>query len=204
MKLQAPFRSATVGDCHKIAELFRIASDGVTDYLWSTMLQDYPGLTPLEIGAKRYADEQNIFGYKNCIVIESNREVIGMMNTFPIAPTEARSENELQRATAEPFINEPDVLAPYSLEAPNTWYICALAIFPEFRNQGLGTQLLTIARQQAKENGFSEVSLLCFEQNVDALRLYHRNGFKEIDRTPVVPHELIHYTGDVLLMTQCC
>lgn len=56
MMTTLPFRPATVADCPTLARLMQIASDGVTDYIWSTLQEDYPGLTPLEIGAKRYAD----------------------------------------------------------------------------------------------------------------------------------------------------
>lgn len=202
MKLEAPFRAATVGDCYKIAELSRIASDGVVDYVWSTLAPQYPGLTSIEIGAKRYASDQSNFSYKNCIVAERDAEVIGMMVTFPIEESEEESKNGKEATTeSEEPSGEPDVLAPYSLEVPGTWYICAIALFPQFRGQALGTEFLSIARKQAQNKGFRELSLLCFEQNTEAMRLYERNGFKVSDRAPVVPHELIHYTGDILLMT---
>jgi hypothetical protein len=32
------------------------------------------------------------------------------------------------------------------------------------------------------------------------VRLYEREGFREVDRAPVVPHPLIRHTGDVILM----
>ncbi|HEY9695937.1 MAG TPA: GNAT family N-acetyltransferase [Trichocoleus sp.] len=233
------FRSATLDDCNTIAQLMRIASDGVSEYVWSTLTEDYPGLTLIEIGARRYANLNSLFSYKNCVLAEQEDEIIGMMLTFPIENSKAAvsspivfpdvppesleapgtwhvghyalftylqststTETKIEQPTrilAEP--SEPDVLAPYNLEAPGTWYICALALFPEFRGRGIGTQFLQLAHQQAAERGFSELSLLCFEQNIGALKLYQRNGFKEIDRTPVVPHPLIHYTGDILLMT---
>jgi ribosomal protein S18 acetylase RimI-like enzyme len=202
MKLDPSFRAATIADCPKIAELFSMASDGVSDYIWSTLTDEYPGLTLLEIGAKRYANEQRLFSYKNCIVAEQAGEVIGMMLTFPIEESTDAPEPPADEALPSPSpTSEPDVLAPYNLEAPGTWYICGLAVFPEFRGQGLGTQFLSIARQQAQSQGFKELSLLCFAQNTGAFRLYQRHGFKEIDRTPVVPHPLIHHTGDLLLMT---
>lgn len=202
MKLQPPFRAAKIDDCYKIAELFRIASDGVADYTWTTLQADYPGLSLIEIGAKRYAREQTNFSYQNCIVTERDDEIIGMMVTFPSPEVEEKAANGSQ-TTNEPNNSptEPDVLAPYSMEAPGTWYICAIALFPEFRGQGLGTQFLSIARQQAQEQGYGELSLLCFEQNTGAKKLYDRNGFKVIDRASVVPHPLIHHTGDILLMT---
>jgi ribosomal protein S18 acetylase RimI-like enzyme len=197
MELRTTFRAARIEDCYAIAELFSIASDGVADYVWSTLTADYPGLTLLDIGAKRYANPDSNFSYKNCVVAEQDGEVIGIMVTF----VTEESEEEATISESEDTSDEPDVLAPYSLEAPGTWYICAIALFPEFRGGGLGSQFLDLAREQAREKGFTELSLLCFEENTGALKLYERNGFKVIDRATVVPHPLIHHTGDVLLMT---
>jgi ribosomal protein S18 acetylase RimI-like enzyme len=192
MILEAPFRPATIEDCYDIARLFKIASGGVAEYTWTTMQADYPGLSPIEIGERRYASDKTVFTYKNSIVASRDDQVMGVLVTFPIAD-EADEPSE----TAV----EDRVLAPYSLEAPGSWYICAMAFFPEFRGQGLGTKLLAIARSQAQDRGFHELSLFVFEQNAGAVRLYERNGFKTVDRAAVVPHKLIQYTGDVLLMT---
>lgn len=203
MKLASSFRAATANDCPTIAQLFSIASDGVSNYFWSTLQADYPGLSLIEIGTKQFAIEQTDFSYQNCAVVECDGEVIGMMVTFPVGASKAESEcvsevaNPLQISSSKPNVLEPY----YCLKAPGTWYIAGLAVFPEFRGQGFGTQLLSLARQQAQEQGFQELSLLAFEQNIRAVKLYERNGFKIIDCAFVVPHELIHYTGNVLLMT---
>ena len=190
MVLEAPFRPATIEDCYDIARLFKVASGGVAEYTWATMQADYPGLSPIEIGERRYASDKTVFTYNNSIVASQDDQVMGVLVTFPIA-------DEVD----EPSETQDQVLAPYSLEAPGSWYICAMALFPEFRGQGLGTKLLAIARSQAQDRGFNELSLLVFEQNTGAVRLYERNGFKTVDRAPVVPHKLIQYTGNILLMT---
>jgi hypothetical protein len=65
MSASATFRPATREDCYTIAELFRIASGGVAKYVWRTLAPEYPGLTPLEIGARRYAREEGAFSNKN-------------------------------------------------------------------------------------------------------------------------------------------
>jgi ribosomal protein S18 acetylase RimI-like enzyme len=203
MKLDPSFRAATANDCSTIAQLFSIASDGVSNYFWSTLQVDYPGLSLIEIGTNQFAIEQTDFSYQNCVVVECDGKVIGMMVTFPVGASKAESEcvsevaNPLQISSSEPNVLEPY----YCLKAPGTWYIAGLAVFPEFRGQGVGTQLLSLARQQAQEQGFQELSLLAFEQNIRAVKLYKRNEFKIIDCAFVVPHELIHYTGSVLLMT---
>jgi ribosomal protein S18 acetylase RimI-like enzyme len=188
--LLARFRTATTEDRYELARLFRIASSGVADYMWSRLIPKYPGLTPLEIGARRFAREEGNFSYKNCVVAEQDGAVIGMLFTFPI-----EEEQEADDEPADP------ILKPYEeLEIPGSFYICALALLPGFRGRGVGTKMLSIARRQAHQRGFGTLSLLVFEQNEGALRLYERNGFKVAGRAPVVEHELIDHTGDVLLM----
>jgi hypothetical protein len=41
MSSEATFRLATTNDSHKIAKLFRIASGGVAEYVWSTLAPEY-------------------------------------------------------------------------------------------------------------------------------------------------------------------
>jgi len=184
------FRAAVGGDCRRIAELVRIASEGVTDYLWSTLAPEYPGMALIEVGAIRYSDEESVFSYKNCVVAEHDGEVIGLLLSFPV-------EVESGASSGEPV--DP-VLEPYSMEVPGSFYICSLAVLPESRGLGIGRKMLDIARERARERGLDTLSLLVFEQNQGACRLYEREGFALVDRAQVVPHELIHYTGDVLLM----
>jgi ribosomal protein S18 acetylase RimI-like enzyme len=193
MNSAVTFRPATREDSHKIAELFRIASGGVAEYIWSTLVPEYPGLTPLEIGARRYVREEGAFSYKNCTVAELGGEVIGMLHAFPM-------ENRLEQKEADEPLDP--ILEPYArLEVPGSYYVSAMAVFTEHRGKGLGTQMLKIAEDEARESGYRKVSLLVFEQNEEAIKLYERNGFEAVDRAPVVPHESIRYTGEVLLMT---
>ena len=188
--LLARFRTATKEDRYELARLFRIASSGVADYMWSRLAPKYPGLTPLEIGARRFAREEGNFSYKNCVVAEQDGAVIGMLFTFPI-----EKGQEADDKAADP------ILKPYeALEMAGSFYICALALLPRFRGRGAGTKMLSIAREQAHQRGFGTLSLLVFEQNEGAVRLYERNGFEVAGRAPVVPHGLIQHTGDVLLM----
>ena len=188
--LLARFRAATKEDCYELARLFRVASGGVADYMWSRLTPKYPGLTPLEIGARRFAREEGNFSYRNCVVAEQDGAVIGMLFTFPI-----EDGQEADDKPADP------ILKPYEeLEIPGSFYICALALFPGFRGRGVGTKMLSIAREQAHQRGLGTLSLLVFEQNEGAVKLYARNGFEVAGRAPVAPHELIDHTGDVLLM----
>src|ERR687893_2336256 len=186
MQVKTKFRPAHKEDCRTIAELYRISSDGVADYIWQGLAE--PGEEPIEVGERRYAREDTVFSYKNCTVAERNGKVIGMLVAFPVEPDSEVSESD--------EMLDP-VLKPYSeLERPGSYYICGMALFLEYRGQGLGTRMLELARQQAYKRGLEELSLIVFEQNTGARRLYEQHGFREVDRRPVVPHELIHYRGD--------
>jgi len=170
--------------------LYRISSDGVANYIWTTLTS--PGEEILDVGRRRYEREDSVFSYKNCIVIEKTDKVIGMLVAFPMI-----SAHDSGDEVVDP------VLAPYSkLECNNSYYICGMAVLPEYRGQGIGTRLLATAKQHAHAKGFNRLSLIVFEQNSGAKRLYERAGYRETAREKVVPHPLIHYTGDALLLVK--
>jgi ribosomal protein S18 acetylase RimI-like enzyme len=186
-------RAARPGDCRRIAELFEISSDGVADYVWSGLQEDYPGLSLLEIGARRYAREATAFSYQNCVVAERAGAVIGMLHAFVIEPADG---------PPAPDDAIDAVLRPYAeLEVPGSLYISGLALLPDERGRGLGTRLLRSARVRARKLSCPELSLICFAANAGARRLYERDGFTVIDRRTIVRHPMIHATGEALLMT---
>jgi ribosomal protein S18 acetylase RimI-like enzyme len=185
-------RAARPEDCRRIAELFEMSSDGVADYVWSSLEPDHPGCSLLEIGARRYARENTAFSYQNCVVAERAGEVVGMLHAFVIEPAAAPAP------AAEP--TDP-VLRPYAeLEVPGSFYVSGLALLPGERGRGVGTRLFGVARERAKALGCAELSLICYAGNAGARRLYERHGFTVIDRRDIVPHPMIHATGEALLM----
>jgi ribosomal protein S18 acetylase RimI-like enzyme len=189
------FRAATPTDARAIAELIDISSEGVARIEWEAEAAETPGAKPLDIGAGIYAGERGNYSYRNCVMAEVAGEVAGMLLTFAMPPADPHN-----KVVAPPF-DGIDVFAPYKyLEAPDTWYICGVALYPGYRGRGIGGQLLEIARRQAVDRGYAQVSLVAFEQNHGAVRLYRRLGYREIARAPIVPHPLIHSTGDALLM----
>ena len=192
--LKVTLRQATRDDCQRIARLYMIASDGVAEYIWSRI--DAPGQSLLEIGTQRYARESTNFSYQNCTVAEKDGAVVGMMLGFEMCepPPEGRE--------AELACEVDPVLAPYThLEDYGSLYISALAVFNEHRGVGIGTRLLQEARRRARAMSLDRLSLICFEKNVGAMRLYRRLGFSELARRPIVPHPFLHYReGDAILL----
>jgi ribosomal protein S18 acetylase RimI-like enzyme len=181
-------RPARKSECRRIAELYRISSDGVADYIWTQLAQ--PGEDILDVGRRRYEREGTPFSYENCKLVELRGAVVGMLVAFPMRVDEA-------------YVETDPVLFPYSvLEEDRSYYICGMAVDEAQRGKGIGNALLQEAERTARQLGFAKLSLIVFEQNAGARRLYERNGFVERRRHAVVAHPLIHYTGDALLMVK--
>lgn len=184
------FRCGEKSECRTIASLYSVSSDGVADYIWTKLAQ--PGEDILDVGQRRYEQEDSMFSYKNCTVATLGEKIVGMLVAFPMSVEEGSEPSE-----------EDPILAPYSkLEEDNSYYICGMAVFPEYRGKGIGMKFLSLAEEQAKEKGFGKLSLIVFELNEGAKRLYDRHGYREVARERVVPHELLHYSGDALLMVK--
>jgi ribosomal protein S18 acetylase RimI-like enzyme len=184
---RAALRPAVKADSAAIAKLFLISSDGLAAYIWSRLAE--PGEELAAVGARRYAREGVAFSYQNCVIAECDGEVAGMLHAFPM-------EHDPGAAEADP------VLRPYSeLEDYGSLYVSGVALFPRYRGSGIGTQLMAAAVERAQGLGLQRVSLICFEQNTSAMRLYRRLGYTEIGRRPIVPHPTLHYAdGDAVLL----
>lgn len=184
-------RPARISDAPAIARLFLMSSDGLASYIWQRVAE--PGQSPEDAGAARYARTGVAFSYENCLVVGYDGEVVAMAHAFPMAPPPPDDEPE-----ADP------VLKPYAeLEDYGSYYLAGLAVDDALRGQGIGSRLLNAVINRARGHGFRRVSLICFEENQGAMRLYTRRGFHEMDRRPIVPHPCLHYTdGDAVLLAK--
>lgn len=186
------YRMARKAEADVVARLFLIASDGVAEYVWTQFADDYPGLSPIEIGERRFAREGVAFSYENAIVAECDGAVIGAAVSYAME----------EDPDAEPM-SDPVLRPVAELEYYGSLYLAGLAMFEDWRGQGLGTELLHRAAARAREMGLPRLSLIVFERNEDAHRLYLREDFHETDRRPIVPHPLIHFAdGDAILMVK--
>jgi GNAT superfamily N-acetyltransferase len=125
---------------------------------WSESAAERQGVTPIDVGAEAYARDDDECSYRNCVVAERDGAVLGVLLTFPMQRRETPA--------APPPYDGSDLYAPYKyLEAPDTWYVCGVALYPEHRGQGIGGRFMALAESQARERGFDRVSLVAFEEN---------------------------------------
>jgi len=133
---QYSIRPAHKSECRRIAELYRISSGGVADYIWTKLAQ--PGEDILDVGRRRYEREGTPFSYQNCKMVELQGSVVGMLVAFPM-----QVDKEYE---------EPDpILVPYSvLEEDQSYYICGMAVDAEHRGKGIGKGLLAEAEKSCQ------------------------------------------------------
>ena len=70
-------------------------------------------------------------------------------------------------------------------------WITLLYLCPEYRNRGLGVQLLGRAVAKYKKLGRRSIRLHVAEDNKAALAFYRANGFEELSRTPGAQGQLL-------------
>lgn len=97
--------------------------------------------------------------------------------------SEKSLEEELDNHTAHFLVAEADgEIAGYIglFVVCESCYISNVAVFPEYRRQGVATRLLGSASELAAENGAESISLEVRPSNEAAVALYSGLGFDEV------------------------
>ena len=187
-------RPAQVADIPHLARALMSASGGLTEAVYEGAI---PGRSTDLIVEHLFSRPNATTSFTNCLVAESEGRVLGSIHAFPM--------NDMGGDPADPLVSG-DRLYLYTpfeqMHADGSFYIMAVAVYPEFRGAGIGRRLIAEAEAAAKARGFGETSLNVFAENRGALKLYESLGYEERARQPAVGHERLRYGGDCLLMTR--
>ncbi len=192
--MQITYRPAEQSDANAIAPLMSEASYGTMDFLLNGVI---PFISSNKILAMLVGRDDNEFSYKNTTVAEADGKVIAIANGYPAA---RHGVNDAM----EKFIpNERlDIMRPFfNSKAPGSLYLCALSVAEKYRSQGIGTSLIDVAREQAKNQGLNKLSLHAWADNTRAIKLYESKGFHEVETFPIEKHKQLQaHEGGIVLM----
>ena len=184
-------RNAKETDFAQLVRIRLLAHGGFNEALYENLEQSVEAIIETEL-----SDSASTEYYKNYWVALDGDEIAGGVLAFPSDDENLELDHPLlpkeRLVLEEPF---------ESIEAPGSYYIHAITVFPEFTRRGIGSVLLDLAREHAIAKGFRELSLYVFAENSGAISLYKKHGYEETGRSPLIHHPRFIYSGDVLLMT---
>ena len=186
-------RPARKEDARALAELIDIAGEGFGTYLWSQSAA--PGESALDVGMRRAQRDEGGFSYRNATLAEIDGRIAGLLLGYRLADPYETGDLKALPELVRPLVELESV-------APASWYVNALAAFPEYRNMGLGTLLLAEAERIARRARAPSLSLIVADQNEGAKRLYLRSGYRELARRPLVPFPGLAHRGDWVLLSK--
>ncbi|GLV58373.1 N-acetyltransferase [Dictyobacter sp. S3.2.2.5] len=118
---------------------------------WIERLQNY------------FRQEGNRFSYQNIQVAELDGKIVGLVLSFG-----GRDEARLNAAVG-PWLEQES--------EEDEWYVDGLAVFKDWSRRGIGTRLLHVAEQLARQHHYSKVSLNAEQENEPALNLYTQQHY---------------------------
>ena len=184
-------REATTRDCSELAELINYAGEGLPLYLWTGMAAT--GVDPWDIGRERAARETGGFSYRNAMVCEVDGRLAGALIGYPLAENPEPVDPESTPPMFVPVLELENI-------ATDTWYVNAIAAFPEARGLGVGTRLMAHADRMALAGGHRGVSLIVSDANPGARRLYERLGYEAVASRRMVKEQWEHDGEHWILM----
>ncbi len=173
-------RPARPGDASDIAVLVDMASYGLASWLWGGAVLRGEAASVLEIGRDRALRDDGPMTYRRAFVAEIDGTPAGMLRGY-LQPQPMPEPN---------WAEVPAQLRPLlelEAEAPGSWYVNVLAVFPEARRRGVGAALLAKAEELAAAAGTKRMSLVVEDDNPAGLALYQRTGYRPAATRPFVP-----------------
>lgn len=192
-------RMAGPDDALACARLFLMATHGTAEATYRDLV---PGRKTDEIiSERRVRPERRTTSYTNWRVAEDGSGgVAGGINCFPFdskagfVPEELLTEERRQ-------VLQP--LSDLDSKAAGTFYINAVAVFPQHRHAGIARDLMAVAFEEAQRAGLTVVTLYTFEEDTRLVEYYRRSGFAVTARSrPLAPHECLSNTGKMVLMSR--
>lgn len=149
------YRDAQKNDCQMLAQYIYYASDGVLEYLFKDII---PGMTVTQLLTHGLQDEKRYNSYKDVTVAENNQKIVGMIQSY--SSIHHRIDGEMKSFLPRERLEQFNEF--YNSRVDNSLLINTMFVDEKFRRKGIGTALISLARNKAKSLGFNKLSLFVF------------------------------------------
>lgn len=194
MLAKCEIQPASCWNSGDLAILADMATRRLSSFLWSFVGSE--GMSPFEIGRSViHADQASTLHHSKWLVALSGTDVMGAVNSYPL------SEAHVTPPTG-PSARVLDPLNELKTMAVGTWYVAAVAVFPEARGRGIGAELLRSTKLAARAASIDTITLMVGSFNPCARDLYERLGFEKKAERAFVPFRGSDPEGAWVLMTK--
>ena len=130
----------------------------------------------------------NRLSYKNTYTYDIEDELAGLIIAY-----DSNKVSQLDSPILKHLESKNIFLEAFDKECfEDEFYIDTLSVFEKFQGRGIAKELLAFIYDKAKELGFKKVSLLVDVDNLKALNLYEKMGFKKNTILEVSKHNYHH------------
>ncbi|HUH74476.1 MAG TPA: GNAT family N-acetyltransferase [Chitinophagales bacterium] len=177
-------RKAKVEDSKEIAELLLLAMEDI--------VYQFIGINSLE-QATRFLENStsqpsNQYSYENCWVIESNQEVVAVVNFYDGAKLQ-ELRAPIHTLIKSMFDRE---YSPEDETQKGELYIDCIGVRLDRQGKGLGSKILQFLIDEYSYKSNKTLGLLVDKDNPNAKKLYLKLGFEIIDEMTLVGKEMEH------------
>lgn len=174
-------RQATINDAELIAYCVgsAIGEEAVQEHLGTNWLDIIAEIARLEISQ---------YSYHNALIAEVNNTPAGAV----IAYDGARLDELRTQTLRIIHRHNPNFAFTEDETEAGEYYLDSLCVLPQYRKQGVATQLITALCNKAFAEGHSHVGLIVDFNNPKAEHLYSSIGFKRISKRNFLGHNMWH------------
>lgn len=174
-------RPAIATDADWAAPLLFAAGPALFSYIFAS-----PSDQAQDILHQAFSFPAHAFSYDHTQVVEVNQQAVGLMISYP-GPVKRQADEKVHgimarilplRKLPKILVNLADLTRIKQDVALEDYYILGLSVLPEYRNQGLGSYLLTQADAQSAASNCRSICLDVTYTNTRARVLFERFGYQ--------------------------
>lgn len=175
-------RPAEKKDAEEVAYLIHLAIQDIADKLTG----EKENGKILEVLSQLFQQEDNRLSYQNCLVMEADNKVGGVIITYSGDNADALDRPIIERLRR---ISEDNNLTLDKEAEQGDYYIDTVSINPDLQGKRIGTLLIQAAEKAAKKRGYVRTSLNVAHDNPRANRLYIRLGYRKVKVIQINGHD---------------
>jgi len=191
--MEVLYRNGKIADCSKIGEGIDKASGGILEFLFHDLVSNR---TADQLMADILREESGNESYENAIIAEYQNEIIGIVYSYPA------KFHEISEETRNFFPSDRlKFLADfYNSRVDHSLFLDSIYVDEKFRGQGIGSKLIALTKQKAKDQGYKQLSLMVMSDNQVARKAYERSNFRIVKHIDIKEHWLIPNKGGIYLL----